>query len=248
MMSLKEIIEKRPHLRETLLLYEKVMQFESGVMNIGIIVQREDVCYQVSDIENIVRLFSDIFEVPLENLLPFIDSMMEGRIDFTRLPLNEIPSFLLPYHEDESGMFLFIISRPFFKILGSLYGEDIGTWEDGRCIVCRSVPAMSSLFDGKRILHCSFCGKMGYFRRMECPSCGDFDPSNHKIITVQDEEGFRIDICETCGTYMKTINREMENLYTVDVADLISLPLDIIAQGRGYRRKSPNPLGMINMA
>lgn len=249
MRSIKDIIEKKPHLRETLLLYEKVMLFESSVMEKGIIVKPGDICYRREDLDGIFEAFSDIFGIPMENLIPFFDTIIEGRIDFTRLSLNEIPSFLLPYHEEESGMLLFIISRPFFKMLGNMHGEDTVMWEDGRCIVCRSTPTMSSIgSDGRRMLHCSFCGRKGYFRRIECPDCRDFDASNHRIITVENEEGFRIDTCETCGTYMKTINSEMENLYTIDIADLVSLPLDIIAQGRGYRRKSPNPLGMMIMA
>jgi formate dehydrogenase maturation protein FdhE len=31
---------------------------------------------------------------------------------------------------------------------------------------------------------------------------------------------------------------------TVDLADLASLPLDIVAQGKGYSRPTPNPISL----
>jgi formate dehydrogenase maturation protein FdhE len=33
-----------------------------------------------------------------------------------------------------------------------------------------------------------------------------------------------------------------------DLADLMSLPLDIVMQQKGFKRRSPNPLGMVNMS
>jgi len=35
---------------------------------------------------------------------------------------------------------------------------------------------------------------------------------------------------------------------TSDLADLISLPLDIVIQEKGYKRSSPNPIGMVKMS
>jgi formate dehydrogenase maturation protein FdhE len=35
---------------------------------------------------------------------------------------------------------------------------------------------------------------------------------------------------------------------TPDLADLISLPLDIVVQEKGYKRPSPNAIGMVRMS
>lgn len=57
----------------------------------------------------------------------------------------------------------------------------------------------------------------------------------------------RIDICDACNSYLKTVEFRILHDLNPEVADLISLPLDIIAQDKGYRRLSPNPIGMIRM-
>jgi FdhE protein len=68
------------------------------------------------------------------------------------------------------------------------------------------------------------------------------------IITVEEEKGFRLDTCSACTSYIKTVQADrMESLAT-DYADLLSLPLDIIAQGKGFRRNAPNPIGMLRLA
>ncbi len=122
-------------------------------------------------------------------------------------------------------------------------------WEEGRCPVCSARPVISSILeDGRRRLHCSYCGTTGFFKRLGCPVCGNFDIGKENIITIEGEEDFRIEVCDECGSYVKTFREPVLRELTPDLADLISLPLDIIAQGRGYRRNSPNPLGMLRMA
>jgi formate dehydrogenase maturation protein FdhE len=35
---------------------------------------------------------------------------------------------------------------------------------------------------------------------------------------------------------------------SIDLADMASLPLDIVAQGKGYARMAPNPISLKKMA
>lgn len=249
-MDIEEIIKKRPYLRETLLLYKKVREFNDVIAReYQDSIQRGKVSYPGYIVDGIFQRFSEIFEIPMESLMPLLESMRLGQIDLTRLPHNEISGFLLPYHEDEIWMVLFIISKPFFTTMRRLINLDDLVWEDRRCPVCSSKPVITSLLDdGRRRLHCSYCGGSGFYKRLGCPVCGNFDMTKDTIITVDDEEGFRIEICDTCSSYVKTVREPMLNEYSVDLLDLISLPLDIIAQGRGYRRNAPNPIGMRRMA
>jgi formate dehydrogenase maturation protein FdhE len=44
------------------------------------------------------------------------------------------------------------------------------------------------------------------------------------------------------------VEAEQLSRYSPDLADLVSLPLDMVIQQKGYKRRSPNPLGMMNMS
>lgn len=249
-MEIEEIIDKKPHLKETLFLYKKVKDFNDSVAELcrkfG---NHGEICYEPSMVEEVFIRFSEIFNIPPESLTPLLEAMRLGQIDLTRLPHNEVSGFILPYHEDELRMVLFIIGRPFFLDMKRLFTIDDLFWEEGRCPVCSARPTMSSLLhDGRRRLHCSFCTITGFYRRLGCPICGNFDIKKDNMLVIEEEEGCRIECCDECGSYIKTVREEKLKEYFIDIADLISLPLDIIAQGRGYRRNSPNPLGMLTMA
>lgn len=247
--EIEKIIEKRPHLKETLMLYERVMEFNNIVHNLWRYpISLKNLVYPSDAVDPVFEAFSSIFDVPLENLEPLKEAMKFGRIDFTRLPLNELPSFSLPYHEDELASIFFLISRPYFLRLKNSFKGDDNFGEDGGCRVCNAKASIAIIDEeNRRKLYCSFCGTSGYFKRIGCPVCLNADTSKLNIITVEGEKGFRIDTCDACGSYIKTIEAGLMSELSPDPADLISLPLDIIAQSRSYRRNSPNPLGMIRI-
>lgn len=67
------------------------------------------------------------------------------------------------------------------------------------------------------------------------------------VIERGDEDGFRIDACDNCGSYLKTADAAMLSTMTPDIVDLISLPQDFSAQDKKYVRLSPNPIGLMRM-
>jgi FdhE protein len=235
MMNIEDIIQERPYLKETLLLYKRVKEFNDSIAELYRNSMHEgEISYPPSIVDGIFQRFSDIFDIPLESLHPLIDAMRLGQIDLTRLSHNEVSGFLLPYNEDELWMLLFIIGRPFSLGMRRLLPLDDPFYQQGRCPVCNSIPSIASIEgDGKRRLYCSFCGTSGHYSRIGCPACLN--------------EGFRINTCDACGSYLKTVDASLLNDLSVDLADLISLPLDIIAQRKGFKRRSPNPIGIISM-
>ena len=50
--------------------------------------------------------------------------------------------------------------------------------------------------------------------------------------------------CDACHTYVKVVDSSLLKAMTPDLADLASLPLDIVAQEKDYVRRAPNPIGM----
>jgi len=60
----------------------------------------------------------------------------------------------------------------------------------------------------------------------------------------EDEPGFRIATCDECRTYIKVVESPVLKEMTLDLADMVSLPLDIVAQEKGYLRPAPNPISL----
>lgn len=249
MTDIKELAENKPHLRDILRVYEKALEFNRVVAGIeGNITGCEARSYPPEAIARIFQAFSGIFDLPVEIMDPLKEAMGLGHIDLSRLPLSESPAFSLPYNEDELSGILFLLGRPYFFSIRDSCNVGELRWEDARCVVCNSTPSLASIdTEGRRRLHCSFCGTSGYFRRTGCPVCLSAETSSTNIIAIEDEKGFRIDTCDGSGSYWKTMEAYVLTDMSPDLADIVSLPLDIIAQGRGYTRHSPNPIGLMKI-
>ncbi len=182
-------------------------------------------------------------------LAPLKRAMEVGDIDLTRLPFREVPAFSLPYDEDDLAMLLFLLSRPYFSLLREALPREGQVWEQGRCPVCSGRPALlSSGKEGFPLPHCSYCETTGTPVSAGCPVCLNNDDRKHKRLTFDGEEGFTITTCDHCRSYVKTIDAALLRNATPDVADLMSLPLDLVVQEKGYTRAAPNPLGMLRMS
>jgi FdhE protein len=110
-------------------------------------------------------------------------------------------------------------------------------WLRSYCPTCGSLPAMAQLAgieSRMRHLWCGCCGTRWRFERAACPFCENKDDQRLAVVTIEGEEGLRIDYCESCSGYLKTYaGAGSESLL---LADWSSLHLDIIAGDRGWKR------------
>lgn len=116
----------------------------------------------------------------------------------------------------------------------------------GTCPLCGSLPLISSLEEkeGYRHATCSFCRHHYRIKRIACPVCGEDDQKKLTFFTVDEEPGFRVDVCETCKTYIKTIDfRQLDRIAVPVLDDLDSLALDYVAAGQGYKRATLSAWG-----
>ena len=246
---IEELIAKKPHLEDPLRFYEKSIQFMEGVMVLGVPLRPGLNAYPSEFIGQIVERFQSVFDLPEGSLSPLQQALELGEIDFMRLPLLEVPAFSLPYPEDDLTMLLFLLSRPyFFGMQGALPNDDC-RWEEGQCPVCSARPSLSSVTsEGRQELYCSFCGMHGQYDAIGCHACHNQDSAQLDTIVFEKEAGFRVRACNACRAYVKIVDRELLMRMTPDLADLISLPLDIVIQEKGYKRSSPNAIGMVRMS
>jgi len=123
------------------------------------------------------------------------------------------------------------------KIKGELGSDQV--WRFGHCPVCGGLPLIGELKEkqGFRHLTCSFCLHEYRVKRIGCPLCDESDAEKLSFFKSEDEPGYRVYACQSCMTYIKTIDfREMDRESLPLLDDLDSLSLDIMAAGMGYKR------------
>jgi FdhE protein len=124
-------------------------------------------------------------------------------------------------------------------------------WLRGYCPVCGSQPVRGELRKdfGERFLECSSCSFKWRFKRVVCPYCGNDDSKKLRFFNTEtDGKAYRVDVCEECKKYIKTIDLRELNVEVVPIADDIgTLHLDIIAEKEGYKRGVPGILEMEKM-
>lgn len=246
MNNIEDLKKTRPHLTEPLNLYEKVLSFENKMK--GLIAGRikiNESYYPPDIVDLMIYEFSLIFGISSEILSPIKEALGFRQIDFLRLPLNELPSFSLPYLEEDLEEILFLLSKPFFIQMREKTTFTDRLTGQGRCPICRSTPSLSSIQENEeRIYYCSYCGFKGQWNRIGCPACLNRNGEEIEIIIAEQEKGLRLELCLLCKTYIKTFQRTLFSEYSPELIDIMSIPLDIIAQSKGFIRTSPNPIGM----
>ena len=115
------------------------------------------------------------------------------------------------------------------------------------CPLCHSQPYLGVLRregdSGKRYLLCSFCNQEWEFRRILCPHCGE--QSEHKLPVYVPEQfpHLRVEACDTCQTYLRTIDLTKNGHAIPIVDDLAALSLTLWAHEHAYTRPHSNLLG-----
>lgn len=144
---------------------------------------------------------------------------------------------------EEIDRMLFILSKPFFVFLRK-EGEKASFMDTGKCPICGTDSSLSMIVENnERLIICPLCEHGGTFFRICCPYC--FNKNSTRIEILLDEEEIRAELCLECNTYIKSFREEQYIKYKDPfLIDIISLPLDIVVQKRGYIRRSSNIIGL----
>lgn len=181
-------------------------------------------------------------EVDLEELFRRVVEGDTGYVDFIANKAG-LHRWLLNYLAESS------IKPVFVAYAESLKGYvDQQSWYRGYCPVCGSQPERGELqMDfGERFLECSSCSFKWRFRRVVCPFCGNGDSQKLRYFNTEaDGKAYRVDVCDECKKYIKTMDlRELGSEVIPIVDDIGTLHLDIIAEKEGYTRGVPGILEM----
>jgi formate dehydrogenase accessory protein FdhE len=115
------------------------------------------------------------------------------------------------------------------------------------CPLCGGKPAVAVLRsegDGaKKSLICMLCAHEWAFRRIYCPACGEEREPQMAYYSAPEIAHVRVDVCDTCHTYLKSIDLTKTGLAVAVVDELATIPLDLWAREHGYEKLQINLLG-----
>jgi formate dehydrogenase accessory protein FdhE len=115
------------------------------------------------------------------------------------------------------------------------------------CPLCEARPLLGVLRlegdGGKRSMVCTFCGYEWDFRRILCPTCGETEESKLPVYIAEQFPHIRVEACETCKFFVRTIDLTKDGRAVPIVDDLAAIPLTLWAHEHGYTRLQPNLLG-----
>jgi FdhE protein len=248
-MSYDELIKERPYLKEILELYHKLKGIDDIKVTLSGDMFSSKPGITDEEVREITFLVGRAFGLDEEDVHLLGKKVCEGKIPLREIPLRipEMPA--LPFEREELEVILFLIARPYLRAEKERMNLDGIFWAEGRCPVCNGAPVLSFLEkEEKRRFLCSYCGTMGPWRRTGCPFCGSDTPEETSIITAENEKGMKIYGCNACKSYLKGFEMELLAEHSPGILDILSLPLDVIAQEKGFKRHAPNPLGMIKIS
>jgi len=140
-----------------------------------------------------------------------------------------------------------IFLQPYAEYLADHRQAAVVDGTPSTCPLCGGKPAVGVLRsegDGaKKSLICMLCAHEWAFRRIYCPACGEEREPQMAYYSAPEIAHVRVDVCDTCHTYLKSIDLTKTGLAVAVVDELATIPLDLWAREHGYEKLQINLLG-----
>lgn len=142
------------------------------------------------------------------------------------------------------------ILRPYAETLRHAGTAPDRVHRRGHCPFCGGPPWIGVRRDAaemegaRRLLGCSLCGLEWPFQRIVCPACFEEDPYKLPIFRSEPHPTVRIEACETCRRYVKSIDLSEDARPIPEVDDILSISMDLWAREQGFERIEPGIAGL----
>ncbi len=148
---------------------------------------------------------------------------------------------------DSERLLAWIFLQPYAEYLADHREIEVVNGTPSTCPLCGCKPMVGVLRsegDGaKKSLVCMLCAHEWGFRRIYCPACGEEREPQMAYYTAPEIAHVRVDVCDTCHTYLKTVDLTKTGLAVAVVDELATMPLDLWAREHGYEKLQINLLG-----
>jgi formate dehydrogenase accessory protein FdhE len=137
--------------------------------------------------------------------------------------------------------------QPFAEFLAALIQPVTLDGTPSTCPLCGSNPIVGVLRPegdgGKKSLICMLCAHEWAFRRIYCPACGEEREPQMGFYAAPEIAHVRVDVCDSCHSYLKTVDLTKLGLAIPVVDELATIPLDLWACEHRYAKLQMNVLG-----
>jgi FdhE protein len=149
---------------------------------------------------------------------------------------------------DPQALIATLCLQPYAEHLAEQAGTTPRQETPAMCPFCSRKPAVAVLRpegDGaKRSLICSMCSTEWPYGRLLCPACGEQSSEKLAVYSAEQFTHVRVDACDTCGCYIKTVDLTKNGRAVPIVDELATIPLNLWAQQQGYVKLQTNMLGI----
>jgi len=206
-------------------------------------VSAEPLSLLASQFDSFLSLVRKYGPAPLAKLA---HELRERGNDFSRDLLQNMWRAQTP--SDAQGFLAQAFLQPYAELVRSQAPLPPAAGSYASCPFCHRKPSLGVLRPmgegAARSLVCGFCLAEWTFRRLVCPACGEEDDKKLPVFTASEFDYIRVECCEACKTYLKTIDLTKNGRADPLVDELASAPLDLWAREHGYGKLQPNLLGM----
>jgi len=241
-----ELAEKHPAVSELLRFYQQLARFQKCVCEKLASVPEHD-------LSALLPFFPEIISLVKRSGSPALAAAagtLEQDAPDDRLALlesiwqHQVES---RYLVGEDAFFAQALLQPYAEYLADKTSSS-GNGSSALCPFCGSTPQLVVLRpegDGaKRFLLCSLCSTEWAFRRLLCPNCGEENKNKLPIFAAQEFDYVRVDACDTCRTYIKSIDLSKNGNAVPAVDELATVSLNLWAQEHDYHKMRPNLFGV----
>ena len=236
-----ELAERYPSAAEVLTFYRHVLEFQktlridiavSGVkapfrerLNLDVAVQQLPALLSLVQRTGPSKLAKEAAEIGAGKLHPSSSPCYASFEEQRELLRN----YLSPTNRDgpqPNHFFARVLLQPQAEHLAATRQTQSAASSSSTCPVCDARPQVAVLRPegdgGKRFLLCSFCSTEWEFRRILCPMCGEVDHQKLPRYSAEDIAAVRVEACDTCKYYLKSIDMTVDGL-AVPLVDEIAL-------------------------
>ena len=241
-----ELAEKHPAVCDLLKFYQQLARFQKDVYEKLPSFREHDVPMLLPFLADLISLVkrtgspalaqasSRLEQDSAEDRLVLLESIWQHQVESDQLT-------------SEDAFFAQALLQPYAEYLARETSSD-GNGSATLCPFCGSRPLLAVLRpegDGaKRFLLCSLCATEWPFRRLLCPGCSEENKDKLPVFSAQEFDYVRMDACDTCRTYIKSIDLT-KNGHAVPVVDeLATVALSFWAQENNYHKLRPNLFGV----
>jgi len=149
---------------------------------------------------------------------------------------------------DADGLLAWIFLQPYAECFANGVERTPTSAAAPICPFCSAKPVVGVLRPegdgGKRSLICSLCSTEWPFGRVLCPACGEQSVEKLAVYTASQFPHVRVEACDTCRRYIKTVDLTKNGLAVPLVDELATIPLNLWAKEHEYTKLQPNLLGI----